>query len=173
MPVGFALEQAAKDSGRLAVDVSEQPGDVRAAPKSAALLAQQPTSDFVADDCETTSSLRAAQRGQTIGVVNQAARLMSAIVVGGVTAVATLVACSGSSEGTVVAKDGPISDSASCPAGNVVGPMGVATWGSCSGSTCWRLDIRDSSGNTTGLCVRRELYDAAQLGTFWHEPTDR
>jgi len=98
---------------------------------------------------------------------------MSAIVVGGVTAVITLVACSGSSEGTVVAKVGPISDYAYCPAGNVVGPMGVATQGSCSGPTCWRLDIRDSSGKTTELCVRRQLYDAAQLGTFWHQPTDR
>jgi hypothetical protein len=105
--------------------------------------------------------------------VNQAGRLMSAIVVGGVTTVITLVACSGSSEGTVVAKVGPSSDSAYCPAANVVGPMGVATRGSCSGPTCWRLDIRDSSGNMTGLCVRRELYDAAQLGTFWHAPTDR
>ncbi len=98
---------------------------------------------------------------------------MSAIVVGGVTTVITLVACRGSSEGTVVAKVGPSSDYAYGPAGNVVGPMGVATWGSCSGPTCWRLDIRDSAGNMTELCVRRELYDATQLGTFWHAPTDR
>jgi hypothetical protein len=105
--------------------------------------------------------------------VNQAARLMSAIVIGGVTAVFTLVACSGSSEGTVVAKAGPVYNYAYCPTGNVVGPMGVATRGSCSRPTCWRLDIRDSSGNMTGVCVRRELYDAAQLGTFWHDPTDR
>jgi hypothetical protein len=54
------------------------------------LPSQQPTSDFVADDFETTSSLLAAQRGQTIEVVNQAGRLMSAIAVGGVTAVITL-----------------------------------------------------------------------------------
>jgi hypothetical protein len=106
-------------------------------------------------------------------VVNQAARLMSAIVVGGVTAVTTLVACSGSNEGTVVAKGGPSYDYAYCPTGTVVGPMGIATRGSCSSPTCWRVDIRDSSGNTTALCVRRELYDAAQLGTFWQEPTDR
>jgi hypothetical protein len=132
-----------------------------------------PTSDLVADDFETTSSLLEAQRGQTIEGVNQAGRLMSAIAVGGVTAVITLVACSGSSEGTVVAKLGPTSDYTYCPAGNVVGPMGVATQGSCSVRTCWRLDIRDSSGNMAELCVRRELYDAAQLGTFWHEPTDR
>jgi hypothetical protein len=105
--------------------------------------------------------------------VNQVGRLMSAIVVGGVTAVITLVACSGSSEGTVVAKAGPIYNYAYCPTGNVVGPMGVATWGSCSGPACWRLDIRDSSGTMTEVCVRRELYDAAQLGTFWHGPTDR
>jgi hypothetical protein len=117
--------------------------------------------------------LLAAQHGQTIEGVNQAGRLMSAIVVGGVTAVITLVACSGSSEGTVVAKLGPTSDYTYCPAGNVVGPMGVATQGSCSGRTCWRLDIRDSSGNMAELCVRRESYDSAQLGTFWHEPTDR
>ena len=117
--------------------------------------------------------LLAAQRGQTIEVVNQAARLMSAIVVGGVTAVITLVACSGSNEGTVVAKVGPGYNYAYCPAATVVGPMGVATRGSCSGPTCWRLDIRDSSGNMTGVCVSRELYDAAQLGTFWHDPTDR
>jgi hypothetical protein len=136
-------------------------------------LARQPTSDFVADDFETTYSLLAAQRGQTIGGVNQAGRLMSVIVVGGATAVITLVACSGSSEGTVVAKVGPSHDYAYCPAGNVVGPMGVATRGSCSAPTCWRLDIRDSSGNMTELCVRRELYDATQLGTFWHGPTDR
>ena len=98
---------------------------------------------------------------------------MSAIVVGGATGVITLVACSGSSEGTVVAKGGPVYNYAYCPTGNVVGPMGVAAWGSCSAPTCWRLDIRDSSGNMTGVCVRRELYDAAQLGTFWHDPTDR
>jgi hypothetical protein len=98
---------------------------------------------------------------------------MCAIVVAGVTAVIALVACSGSSEGTVVAKAGPISDYTSCPAGNVVGPMGVATLGSCSSPTCWRLDIREGSGNITELCVRRDLYDAAQLGTFWHVPTDR
>ena len=137
------------------------------------VLTQQPTSDFVADDFEATSSLLVAQRGQTIEVVNQASRLMTAIAVGGVTAVITLVACSGSAEGTVVAKVGPVYDYGSCPTGNVVGPMGVATWGSCSGPTCWRLDIRDSSGNMTGVCVRHELYDAAQLGTFWHGPTDR
>jgi hypothetical protein len=135
-------------------------------------LAQQPKND-VADDFESTSSLLAAQRGQTIEVVNQAARLMSAIVVGGVTAVITLVASSGSNEGTVVAKGGPIYDYAYCPTGTVVGPMGIATLGSCSSPTCWRVDIRDSLGNTTALCVRRELYDAAQLGTFWQEPTDR
>ena len=98
---------------------------------------------------------------------------MSAIAVGGVTAAIALVACGGSAEGTVVAKVGPVYDYGSCPTGNVVGPMGVATWGSCSGPTCWRLDIRDSSGNMTGVCVRHELYDAAQLGTFWHGPTDR
>ena len=137
------------------------------------VLTQQPTSDFVADDFEATSSLLVAQRGQTIEVVNQASRLMTAIAVGGVTAVITLVACSGSAEGTVVAKVGPVFDYGSCATGNVVGPMGVATRGSCSGPTCWQLDIRESSGNMTGVCVRRELYDAAQLGTFWHGPTDR
>ena len=100
--------------------------------------------------------------------MNQTGRLISAIVAGGATAVITLVACSGSGEGTVVAKVGPVYDYGRCPAGNVVGPMGVATWGSCSSPTCWRLDIRDSSGNMTGLCVRRELYDAAELNTFWH-----
>ena len=98
---------------------------------------------------------------------------MGAIVVVGATAVITLAACSGGSEGTVVAKVGPINDYTSCPTGNVVGPMGIATWGSCSRPTCWRLDIRDNSGNVNGLCVRRELYDDAQLGTFWHGPTDR
>jgi hypothetical protein len=102
--------------------------------------------------------------------VNQADRLMSAIVAGGVTTVIALVACSGSSEGTVVAKAGPIYNYSSCSTGNVVGPMGVATWGSCSSPTCWRLDIRDSSGNTTELCVRRELYDAAEVDAFWHGP---
>ena len=105
--------------------------------------------------------------------MKQVGRLVSAIAVGGLTAVITLVACSGSAEGTVVAKVGPVFDYGSCATGNVVGPMGVATRGSCSGPTCWQLDIRESSGNMTGVCVRRELYDATQLGTFWHGPTDR
>ena len=102
--------------------------------------------------------------------MNQTGRLVTAIVVGGVTAMITLAAFSGGGEGTVVAKVGPSSNYTYCPAGNVVGPMGVATWGSCSRPTCWQLNIRDSSGNMTALCVRREVYDAVQLGTFWHGP---
>src|SRR5919107_5982707 len=171
MPVGFALERAARtaagwpSTSRSSLDMFA-PHPSQRAPRPAADQRRRRR-------LESTSSLLAAQPGQTIEVVNQAARLMSAIVVGGVTAVITLVACSGSNEGTVVAKGGPIHDYAYCPTGTVVGPMGIATLGSCSSPTCWRGDIRDSPGNTTALCVRRELYDAAQLGTFWQEPTDR
>src|SRR5580765_6948459 len=97
-------------------------------------------------------------------------RMVGAVVVGGVMVVLTLVAFGSGREGTVVAKSGPAYDYACGAAGNVVGPMGVPSWGSCSTPNCWRLVIRDSAGNVAEPCVNRESYDATELGTFWHNP---
>ena len=89
-------------------------------------------------------------------------------------AVFTLLAFSGSSEGTVVAKaDQGAYDYACQAGGTVTGPVAVPAWGACSVPECWRLVVRDSDGNTSEPCVGREEYDRTPLGAFWHERTDR
>jgi hypothetical protein len=105
--------------------------------------------------------------------VSQARRLLGAVVGTGAAAVFALIACGGSSEGTVVAKTHPVYDYACQAGGTVTGPVAVPVWGVCSVPRCWRLVVRDSDGNTTKPCVSREVYDRTQLGTFWHRPTDR
>jgi hypothetical protein len=102
-----------------------------------------------------------------------ARRLLGALATGAA-AVSALVACGGSSEGTVVAKiDQGVYDTG-CQAGSTMtGPVAVPVWGACSVPVCWRLVVRDIDGNTAWPCVSREEYDRARLGTFWHERTDR
>jgi hypothetical protein len=101
-----------------------------------------------------------------------ARRLLGALVTGAA-AVSALVACGGSSEGTVVAKTDQGMYDIGCQAGGTMtGPVAVPVWGVCSAPACWRLVVRDSDGNTAEPCVSREEYDRTRLGAFWHERTD-
>jgi hypothetical protein len=85
-----------------------------------------------------------------------------------------LVACSTSSEGTVMAKtDQGAYDYACQVGGSVTGPVAVPVWGSCSGSRCWRLIVRDSDGDTAQACVSSAEYDRIRPGAFWHGRTDQ
>jgi hypothetical protein len=104
--------------------------------------------------------------------VSRAGRLIGALVAVGVAMVLMLAACSGSAEGTVVAKSQPVYDYSCQAGGTVSGPVAVPAWGSCADPKCWRLVVRDSAGNTAEPCVSRAEYDSAQVGEFWHEPTD-
>ena len=98
--------------------------------------------------------------------------LLGALVTGAA-AVSALVACAGSSEGTVVAKtDQGVYDVGCQAGGTMTGPVAVPVWGACSVPVCWRLVVRDSDGNTAQPCVSREEYDRTRLGTFWRERTD-
>ena len=107
--------------------------------------------------------------GQRAGLAACSARSTA-----GAAAVSALVACGGSSEGTVVAKIDQGAYDTGCQAGSTMtGPVAVPVWGACSVPVCWRLVVRDSDGNTAWPCVSREEYDRARLGTFWHERTDR
>jgi hypothetical protein len=91
-----------------------------------------------------------------------------------VVAAVALVACGGSSEGTVVAKSDQGVYDYSCQAGGTVsGPVAVPDWGACSDPQCWQLVVRDNDGNTSEPCVSREEYDRTPLGAFWHGRTDR
>ena len=102
------------------------------------------------------------------------ARRLLAVLVTGAAALFALVACGGSSEGTVVAKADQGAYDYPCQAGGTMtGPVAVPAWGACSVPECWRLVVRDSDGNTSEPCVSREEYDRAQLGAFWHGRTDR
>jgi hypothetical protein len=105
--------------------------------------------------------------------VSWARRLLGALVTGAAAAVSALVACGGSSEGTVVAKTDQGMYDIGCQAGGTMtGPVAVPVWGVCSAPACWRLVVRDSDGNTAEPCVSREEYDRTRLGAFWHERTD-
>ena len=100
-------------------------------------------------------------------------RLLGVLVVGAA-AVFTLVACGGSSEGTVVAKADQGAYGYSCQAGgSVTSPVAVPVWGTCSVPECWRLVVRDRNGNISEPCVSSEEYDRTQLGAFWRGRTDR
>jgi hypothetical protein len=104
--------------------------------------------------------------------MNRARRLVG-VLVAGVAATGTLVACSGG-EGTVVAKAEQGTYDYGCGAGGTVtSPVAAPVWGACSDAKCWRLVVRDSDGDTFEPCVSREEYDRTQPGTFWHERTDR
>ena len=77
-----------------------------------------------------------------------ARRLLGALVTGAA-AVSALIACGGSSEGTVVAKTDQGVYDIGCQAGSTItGPVALPVWGACSVPACWRLVVRDSDGNT-------------------------
>jgi hypothetical protein len=100
-------------------------------------------------------------------------RLVGALVVAAA-AVAGLVACSGGSEGTVVAKTQQKADDFGCRmGGTLTGPVSVPAWGACNDPQCWQLVVRADDGSVSELCVSREEYEATQLGAFWHGRTDR
>ena len=100
-------------------------------------------------------------------------RLLGALVTVAA-AVLALVAWSGSSEGTVVAKtDQGDYDYACQMGGTVTGPVAVPAWGACSTPECWRLVVRDSDGSTFEPCVSRDEYDRTRVGAFWAGRTDR
>jgi hypothetical protein len=108
-----------------------------------------------------------------VPAVSRARRLLGVLVTGAV-AVLALVACGGSSEGTVVAKtDHGAYDYGCQMGGTVTGPVAVPAWGACSVPECWRLVVRDSDGNMFEPCVSREEYDRTRPGEFWHGRTDR
>ena len=100
-------------------------------------------------------------------------RLLGALVVG-VAVVCALVVFGTRSEGTVVGKAMPGADNSLCrSSSNLTGPLAAGTRAACSVPACWRLVVRDSSGDTSEPCVSREEYDRTQPGAFWHGRTDR
>jgi len=104
--------------------------------------------------------------------VSRARRQLGALV-SGTAAVFALVACGGSSEGTVVAKPDRGTYDHGCQAGGTMtGPVAVPAWGACSVPQCWQLVVRGRDGTTSRPCVSREDYDRTTVGAFWHGRTD-
>ena len=104
--------------------------------------------------------------------MSRARGLLGALVVAAA-AVSTIAACSGGSEGTVVAKNQNADDSA-CHVGDAVAaPAAVPVLRACADPTCWQLVVRDSYGTVSKPCVSREEYDHTPVGAFWHGRTDR
>ena len=104
--------------------------------------------------------------------MNRARSLLGALVATAV-AVSTVAACSGGSEGTVVAKN-QNSDGYACHAGGAVSaPAAVPFLRACADPSCWQLVVRDSGGTVSRACVSREEYDHTLVGAFWHGRTDR
>ena len=104
--------------------------------------------------------------------MSRAPGLLGALVAAAV-AVSTLAACSGGSEGTVVAKN-QNSDGYACHAGAAVSaPAAVPFLRACADPSCWQLVVRDSDGTVSKPCVSREEYDQTPVGAFWHAPTDQ
>jgi hypothetical protein len=100
------------------------------------------------------------------------ARRLGALLCGAA-ALSALVACGGTSEGTVVAKaDRGVYDYGCQAGGTVTSPVGTPAWGSCAAPKCWRLVVQDNDGNTSQPCVSRAEFDRTQLGAFWHGRTD-
>ena len=87
--------------------------------------------------------------------------------------VSTIAACSGGTEGTVVAKNRNADDYACHAGGAVSAPAAVPVLRACADPTCWQVVVRDSDGTVSNLCVSREEYDRTAVGAFWHGPTDR
>jgi hypothetical protein len=88
-------------------------------------------------------------------------------------AVSTIAACSGGSEGTIVAKNQKADDYACHAGGAVAAPAAVPVLRACADPTCWQVVVRDSDGTVSNLCVSREEYDRTAVGAFWHGRTDR
>jgi hypothetical protein len=88
-------------------------------------------------------------------------------------AVSMIAACSGGSEGTVVAKTQNADDYACHAGGAVAAPAAVPVLRACADPTCWQVVVRDSDGTVSKLCVSREEYDHTPVGAFWHRRTDR
>jgi hypothetical protein len=88
-------------------------------------------------------------------------------------AVSTVAACSGGTEGTVVAKNQTADDYACHAGGAVAAPAAVPVLRACADPTCWQVVVRDSDGTVSNLCVSREEYDRTAVGAFWHRRTDR
>ncbi len=104
--------------------------------------------------------------------MRRARGLLGALVAAAV-AVSTVAACSGGSEGTVVAKN-QNSDGYACHAGTAVSaPAAVPFLRACADPSCWQLVVRDSDGTVSRACVSREEYDHTLVGAFWHGRTDR
>ena len=104
--------------------------------------------------------------------MRRARGLLGALVAAAV-AVSTVAACSGGSEGTVVAKN-QNSDGYACHAGGAVSaPAAVPVLRACADPTCWQLVVRDSDGTVSRACVSRKEYDHTLVGAFWHGRTDR
>ena len=104
--------------------------------------------------------------------MSRARDLLGALVVAAA-AVSTITACSGGSEGTIVAKS-QNADGYACRAGGAVSaPGAVPVLRACADPTCWQLVVRDSDGTVANACVSREEYDHAVVGAFWHGRTDR
>ena len=104
--------------------------------------------------------------------MRRARGLLGALVAAAV-AVSTVAACSGGSEGTVIAKN-QNSDGYACHAGGAVSaPAAVPVLRACADPTCWQLVVRDSDGTVSNSCVSREEYDRTSVGAFWHGRTDR
>jgi hypothetical protein len=103
--------------------------------------------------------------------VSRARGLLGALVAA--VAVSSIAACSGGSEGTVVAKIENADDYA-CHAGRAVAaPAAVPVLRSCTDPGCLQLIVRDSDGTVSKPCVSREEYDQTPIGAFWHGRTDR
>jgi hypothetical protein len=104
--------------------------------------------------------------------VSRARGLLGALVAAAA-AVSTITACSGGSEGTVVAKN-QNADYYACHAGGAIAaPAAVPVLRACADPTCWQVVVRDNDGTVSKLCVSREEYDHTLVGAFWHGRTDR
>ena len=94
-------------------------------------------------------------------------------LLGALVAVSTIAACSGGSEGTVVAKNQKADDYACHAGGAMAAPAAFPVLRACADPTCWQLVVRDSDGTVSKPCVSREEYDHTPVGAFWHGRTDR
>jgi hypothetical protein len=104
--------------------------------------------------------------------VSRARDLVGALVAAAA-AVSTIAACSGGSEGTVVAKNQNVDDYGCHAGGAMAAPAAVPVLRACADPTCWQLIVRDSDGTVSNLCVSREEYEDTLVGAFWHGRTDR
>jgi hypothetical protein len=101
------------------------------------------------------------------------ARGLLGSLVAAAVAVTAIAACSGGSEGTVVAKSQKADDYACHAGGAVAAPAAVPVLSACADPSCWQLVVRDSDGTVSKPCVSREEYDQTPVGAFWHGRTDR